>query len=232
MTLQRDGKTPRQRLDLDARRAQRLALGLERFSQRAYDDISIDEVAQAAGISKGLLYHDFPTKRDFYVAVIREAARELVERTLAFDDAPDPERLCAALDVYPAYVERQGVTYAAVLRSGVGSDAEVQAIVEETRSRFLEELLADVPVAERSPALRGWIGFVEATSLDGVERHELSRAPLRDLLADRLPEGVRLAMLHVGVEQGTSAGVRARAAPPRGAAPRPGGGTAPRPGRG
>ncbi|WP_437670979.1 TetR/AcrR family transcriptional regulator [Sorangium sp. So ce131] len=206
-----DNKPPRQRLDLDARRAQLLALGLDLFSHRAYDDVSIDEVAQAAGISKGLLYHYFPTKRDFYIAVIREAARELVERSLAVDDVPEPaERLRTGLDAYLAYVERQGITYAAIFRGGIGSDAEVLAIIEETRSRFLEKLLAEAPVAERPPALRmalrGWIGFVEATSLDWIERHELDRASLRDLLADLLPEVVRLAMVHAGAAGAGAAG--------------------------
>ncbi|MGK3960336.1 TetR/AcrR family transcriptional regulator [Sorangium sp. So ce118] len=200
-----EGKPPRQRLDLDARRAQLLALGLELFSQRAYDDVAIDEVAQAAGISKGLLYHYFPTKRDFYIAVLREAARELVERSLDVDDLPVDERLRTGLDSYLAYVERQGISYAAVFRGGIGSDAEVLAIIDETRSRFLDKLLADAPVAERPPALRvalrGWIGFVEATSLDWVERHELDRTSLRDLLADLLPEVVRLAIIHAGGEQ-------------------------------
>ncbi|WP_437752863.1 TetR/AcrR family transcriptional regulator [Sorangium sp. So ce1389] len=201
-----EGKPPRQRLDLDARRAQLLALGLELFSQRAYDDVAIDEVAQAAGISKGLLYHYFPTKRDFYIAVLREAARELVERSLDVDDLPVDERLRTGLDAYLAYVERQGISYAAVFRGGIGSDAEVLAIIDETRSRFLDKLLADTPVTERPPALRvalrGWIGFVEATSLDWVERHELDRTSLRDLLADLLPEVVRLAIIHAGGEQG------------------------------
>ncbi|WP_437500702.1 TetR/AcrR family transcriptional regulator [Sorangium sp. So ce1099] len=211
-----EGKPPRQRLDLDARRAQLLALGLELFSQRAYDDVAIDEVAQAAGISKGLLYHYFPTKRDFYIAVLREAARELVERSLDVDDLPVDERLRTGLDAYLAYVERQGISYAAVFRGGIGSDAEVLAIIDETRSRFLDKLLADAPVAERPPALRvalrGWIGFVEATSLDWVERHELDRTSLRDLLADLLPEVVRLAILHAGGEQGGKGAGAAEAA--------------------
>ena len=69
----------RARLDVDARRRQLLALGTALFGSRPYDEVSIDEVARTAGISKGLLYHYFPTKRDFYVATVREAAAELVE---------------------------------------------------------------------------------------------------------------------------------------------------------
>ena len=71
----------RARLDVDERRRQLVELGLDLFGSRSYDEVSIDELAAAAGISKGLLYHYFPTKRDFYVATVREAAAQLVART-------------------------------------------------------------------------------------------------------------------------------------------------------
>ncbi len=61
----------RARLDVEERRKQLVALGNELFSKRTYDEVSIDELARAAGISKGLLYHYFPTKRDFYIATVR-----------------------------------------------------------------------------------------------------------------------------------------------------------------
>ncbi|MBC7173252.1 MAG: TetR family transcriptional regulator, partial [Polyangiaceae bacterium] len=47
----------RQRRTVEERREQLLELGLELFSTRTYEDLSIDEIAQAAGMSKGLLYH-------------------------------------------------------------------------------------------------------------------------------------------------------------------------------
>src|SRR5512144_2015136 len=68
------------RLDNDERRAQLLSLARKAFSDRSYDDVSIDDLAREAKISKGLLYHYFPTKRDLYVAGLREIADELVER--------------------------------------------------------------------------------------------------------------------------------------------------------
>src|SRR5689334_1058061 len=61
----------RSRLAVDKRRAQLLKLGQELFSNFNYDELSIDEIARRAGISKGLLYHYFPSKRDYYVEVIR-----------------------------------------------------------------------------------------------------------------------------------------------------------------
>ena len=194
----RETKPPRARLDVDERRAQLLALGLDLFSERAYDAISIDEIALAAGISKGLLYHYFPTKRDFYAAAIREASRQLLDCTRPDESAPPIERMRLGLDAYLAYVERRGPAYSALLRGGIGSDPAVAGIVQETRDRFLERLIENVPAMEMSAALRvtlrGWIGFVEAASLDWVERREMGREALRDLCSEVLIESIGVAM--------------------------------------
>jgi AcrR family transcriptional regulator len=199
----RSGKEKaRTRLEVDERRAQLLALGLEHFSARAYDEVSIDDMAHAAGISKGLVYHYFPTKRHFYVAVIREAARTLLDRTLPDPSAPPLERLRIGIDAYLDYVDQHGAAYVALFRGGIGSDADVARILEETRTKFLERLLEGLPVPSPGPlvrvTLRGWIGFVEATILDWAERREIDRAALRDLLAAVLPEAVQVALRLAG----------------------------------
>jgi AcrR family transcriptional regulator len=180
----------RTRLEVDARRAQLVALGLEFFGAQPYDDVSIDAVAKQAGISKGLIYHYFPTKRAFYVATVKEAAAELLACT-----EPDPrlgpiERAREGLDAYLGFVERHGRTYAALLGSGIGSDADRLRVVEETRGRFLDRLLEGNPRGAASPRLRlmlrGFVGFVERASLDWVLGGEPSRGELADLLLDVL----------------------------------------------
>ena len=179
----------RTRLDLDARRAQLLALGLDVFATRSYDDVPIEEIARAAGISKGLLFHYFPTKRHFYVATIREAARTLLAET-AMAEIEDPiARLYAGLDAYFSYVDRHGPAYAALLRGGIGSDPEVAAVVEETRGKFLERLMAGLhaqPVPRVRLALRAWLGFVEAAALDWLERRDVPVSDVRDLVVQVL----------------------------------------------
>jgi AcrR family transcriptional regulator len=190
--------TPRARTRLDTaeRRAQLLSLGIRFFSDHAYDEVSIEDVAREAGISKGLLYHYFPTKRDFYIAAIREGARQLVEATVPDETLPPIERARAAIDSYLGYVERHGPAYASVLRSGIGSDPEVFRIVEATRQEFLDRMRGAVPFAD-APAVRiallGWIGFVEVTSLEWVERPRIARSALRDLLASVLVASVEIA---------------------------------------
>lgn len=200
----RAAPAPRVRLDTGERRAQLIALGLEHFGARAYDDVSIDAIAAAAGISKGLLYHYFPTKRAYYAATIREAAALVVACTEADESMAPLTRLHAGLDGYLSYVRDHAKAYATLLRSGVGVDPEIARIVDETRATFIARLtagfepglLADSPTA--SLALRGWVGFVEAVSLGWTEAIAAGkRAPSKEqvstLLASALLEIVRAA---------------------------------------
>jgi AcrR family transcriptional regulator len=186
------------RLDVDERRSQLVALGIDLFSTRPYDDVSIDELAREAGISKGLLYHYFPTKRHFYVATVREGARELLERT-ATPPGMDPlERLRAGLDAYLDYVSRHGPAYESMLRSGIGTDAEVSHIVDETRETFCARLVEGAPVDGSSAlvrlAVRGWLGFCEAATIEWLtKRRTVRRASMREMLVQVLLGAVQTA---------------------------------------
>ena len=168
------------------------------FSDRPYDTISIDEIAQAAGIAKGLLYYYFPSKRDFYVAVVRSAADQMGTITAPDPELPPLDRLAQSLDAYLAYVESHARGYATLMRSGIGSDDEVRRIVDGTREAVLERALEGVPV-EGEPsavlrlAVRGWLGFVEGASLDWVERRGVAREELRDLLVEAFVGAVQAA---------------------------------------
>jgi len=176
----------RARLSTDARREQLVELGVEIFSERPFDDVSIDDIAAAAGISKGLLYHYFPSKRDFYVAVVRHSADEMQAITEPDPDLEPLEALAAGLDRYLEYVATHARGFATVLRAGIGSDPEVAAIVEGVRAAMARRILEDVANGDAAPAMRiavrGWVGFAEAASLEWLERGTLSREELRELL--------------------------------------------------
>ncbi len=181
----------RTRFPIDERRGQLVRVGLQEFSRRPYDAVSIDEIAAAAGVSKGLLYHYFPSKRDFYIAVIEAAATELREVTEPEPELGEIERLRASLDAYLAYVQQHAEAYVALMRGGIGSDDEIRKIVDETRDVVVGRVFSRLGLnGEPSPILRltvrGWIGYVEAASLDWLERRDTSREELRDLLVTSL----------------------------------------------
>ena len=188
------GQRRRVRLDNDARRAQLLLLARKAFSDRSYDEVSIDDLAREAKISKGLLYHYFPTKRDLYVAGLREIAEELVQRCTAIpNDLPPVERVRAGLDAYLDHITQHARAFVSLMRGGIGSDPEVSAVIEGVRRRLADRFLEGSPFANilsENPrfavAVRGWIGFVEAVSIDWCADPKLSRDDLRELLSQIL----------------------------------------------
>jgi dye decolorizing peroxidase len=100
MAPERPGNGRSTRLEVEERRRQLLQVGGQLFAHRSFDDISIDEIAQAAGISKGLLYHYFPSKRDFYVELIRKAGEDLLSATAG--EAAGSEDTDVARDAGPS----------------------------------------------------------------------------------------------------------------------------------
>ena len=170
-------RTRAARLDPEERRAQLLELGLRMLSSESPDRVPVDEIAEAAGISRGLLFHYFPTKRDFYVAVAREAARQLLEVT-----EPDPtlhhmERLHASLAAYVDFVAENEALYVALVRGASGSDRELQAISEATRAESARRVIDSLGIGDPDPgvrmAARGWVGFIEETTLDWLRNRDL-----------------------------------------------------------
>jgi AcrR family transcriptional regulator len=179
-----------QRLRPDDRRAQLLALAVRMFTERAYDDFSMEELATAAHVSKGLLYHYFPSKRALYVEVLRGAADELLDLMRPGPGLPPADQLRAALLAYMAYVRQRAGAYRAILRGGIGNDPEVVEVAENVRRTIRERILDSLGIPRPSPRLRttiaGWVGLVEAASLDWLEHDDLDSDRLVDLLVDGL----------------------------------------------
>lgn len=190
----------RLRLATDERRAQLLALGRRLFNERPYDELSIDDIASAAGISKGLLYHYFSSKRVFYVETVRAASEEMLSLTRPPSDLPPPDRLRHGLDAYLDYVEQNARAFLTLMRGGVGNDEEVAAVVEKTRRTLVKRIAEHgLGLKKLRPvvrvALRGWLGFVEAASLDWLDHRDVDRDALRATLTAALTSALMTAMM-------------------------------------
>jgi len=180
-------------MSTDERREQLLSAGVGLLGRRGHDEVSIEEIAEAAGVSKGLLYHYFPTKKDFVLAVLGRGQEELAER-LRPDPGLDPAtQLDVSLDAFLDYVEEHATAYASIFRRGGGGDPEIAAALDMARAEQMERMLAglagwhDAPAStERTPALeaavQGWTFFVEGAVLRQLEQGGLERPQLRALL--------------------------------------------------
>ena len=174
------------RLQTDERRRQLLDAGTRVFTERSYDDASMADVARAAGISKGLLYHYFPSKRDLFVATLEAAAAELREITQPDPALPPAEQLVGVLDAYLSWIDEHADSYAKLLESATSSD-DVHSYMEEMRSSTVERMLGVLvkggdPAAIRT-ALHGFLWFIDGACLDWLANRDLARDQLRDLLA-------------------------------------------------
>jgi AcrR family transcriptional regulator len=204
----------RVRLQIDQRRKQLLEFGIEIFSTQAYEDISIEGLAEAAGISKGLLYHYFRGKREFYVETIRAASEQLRSRTKPNPALPPVERLRAAIDAHLNYLEEHGAVYMTIYGGGLAVAPEVGKVVEEHRQVVMRWFLHNMGIVRPRPvlrtALRAWIAMVEGASLDWIASRELERNQLCELLMAGY-----FAVLHKAVELDPKASVTAPIKQPR-----------------
>lgn len=141
----------------------------------------MDDVAAQAGVSKGLVFHYFSTKRELYVELVQHAAVEFLEATHVPDGTPPLERLTTGLARYLDYVEENSTGYLALMRSGVGVDAVLFGIVESVRQTLADRMLGGLPFsvpAHAAVVVRGYIGFVEASSLEWLEKKRMKRDEL------------------------------------------------------
>lgn len=176
----------RTRLSTGQRREQLLTIGAGLFAKHPYDEVWIEEVAEIAGVSRGLLYHYFPTKRDFFAEIVRAESTRLLEASAPDPALPIGEQLAAGLDVYLDYAQTHPEGYRVIHRAAGTADEEIRRIrdlgMAANRERILAVLSALKPVDDTVRlAVRGWLAFVVALCLDWLDNPEIGREQVRAL---------------------------------------------------
>ena len=176
---------PRQRLDVQARRAQLLETGSELFGARPYDEVWIDDVAAKAGVSRGLLYHYFGNKRGFLHAVIERETQVILAATEPDPNLPPGEQLRASIDAYLDYVVTHPHGYRALYRGSLNADEVVRGLVDSNLRRQSQRILTGAGHEQPSEPLRlaveGWIASLIAIVLDWLDRPTVDRSTIADL---------------------------------------------------
>lgn len=205
MTVKRRAKDAQGlRLEPDARRAHLLSVGAAAFGASAYDDVQIDQIAQRAGVSRGLLYHYFPSKREFLVAIIQDGYDEILQLTRPDPTLPPPAQLRAALEAYVHYVETHPHMYRALFRSAASAHESIQAVVNRNLDVQTQRILAALgPLTPQADPLlhltvRSWLAFLIHAVLDWLDRApELDRHRLIDVCQAAL-QGAVVSALGMG----------------------------------
>jgi AcrR family transcriptional regulator len=179
------------RLDVDERRRRLLQTGAELFATNAYQELSMADIAKAAGISKALLYHYFPSKQAFLRAALQELADEVAAVTEPDPSKPPFEQLSDSLGAFLDWVGEHGLAYRKLLQSA-GGVPEVADLIDQVRGPTAQRILAGItpggeePQATARAAVNAWLWFMDGAILDWLEHGGYDRDQLRGLLLGTL----------------------------------------------
>ncbi|MET8802588.1 TetR/AcrR family transcriptional regulator [Streptomyces sp. NPDC004546] len=173
----------RRRMGVEERRQQLIGVALDLFSRRSPDEVSIDEIASAAGISRPLVYHYFPGKLSLYEAALKRASEDLAGRFAEPHEGPLGTRLLRVMGRFFDFVDEHGPGFSALMRGGpaVGSSA-TNALIDSVRQAAYEQILSHLGVTDAPPRLelvvRSWISLAESTALIWLDGRRIPRAEL------------------------------------------------------
>ncbi|WP_145880999.1 TetR/AcrR family transcriptional regulator [Streptomyces sp. BK340] len=179
-----------------ARRAELLAIGRKLFADTSYDALSMDDIARQAHVAKGLIYYYFQSKRGYYLAIIQDSVADLVTFAASGLELPAVDRVQRTVDSYLRFAEHHQAAYRTIVSGGVGFDTEVHAIRDGVREAIIDTIAegaygrSDIAPLARM-GLLSWVCSVEGATLDWIDRPELSRDTMRDLLVKMLGGSLR-----------------------------------------
>lgn len=197
----------RTRLSPQARREQLLEIGARHFAERPSEDIGVEQIAESAGVSRGLIYHYFPTKQDFHAAIVRYGIQQSLSRTQTDPDLSAIETLRTGIDRFIEFVEENETAFRAVNRGQQSVDELVRAEIRIGRDVQIERISSVVLPGQKTPetlrlAIEGWINFNNNVILEWLDAPSIERDQLIDLLAGVLIGACRSAL---AIESGGTA---------------------------
>src|SRR5215813_4611262 len=123
-----------ERADAARNRQRILAAAEELFARRGADNVTMEDIAQAAGVGKGTLYRRYPDRASIAVALLNTHERALQERLLRGPPplgpgAPPAERLAAFYAAMVELLERH-------VHLALGDETGRRRVGKECRSRW------------------------------------------------------------------------------------------------
>jgi AcrR family transcriptional regulator len=140
---------PRRRLSAPDRRAAILDDALEVFSDRGFNQASLDDVAARGGISKALIYEHFASKRELQLALLDSFVHELIARVVGAIGAAESNeaRLRAGIEAFLEFAEDRPAALRLLTRNISDPDAgeAIDRLREEAAGAVATMMVADAP---------------------------------------------------------------------------------------
>ena len=189
-----------ERWTAEDRRKQLVKIGLMMLRDQPIHELSIDTIAAEAGISRGLLFHYFPSKRDYYLAVIAAAGRRLLRVTKPDERLEPEQQLREMLVQFVAFIARRRTAYISFVRGAAGGDDYAVEVYDETRAGLTKRVLtylgtpevADEPASSEYLRVHAWLSYTEDLAIEWSGLPEKDRPYTADTLIDHAIEALHL----------------------------------------
>lgn len=159
------------RLPAARRRQQLLDVALQVFGEVGFHPTSMNDVAEAAGVTKPVLYQHFRSKRELYKQVLTDVGDQLLDAIAkATASARSPhEQVTLGFIAYFRFVEANEAAFRVLFGGGTRRDEEFAAQVAIVEGAIADAIAALIDVEELSAVQRrqlahGLVGLAEGTS--------------------------------------------------------------------
>jgi len=166
------------RLHASARREQLLEVALEVFARAGYHGASMNDVAEAAGVTKPVLYQHFESKRELYQALLDEVGARLLQAiaSAAAGTADGREQTERGFQAYFRWVSADHDSFRLLYSGGSRRDEEfnraVRRVTAAASAAIAPLIAADIDDEHRLTIAHAIVGLAEGASRRLVERNE------------------------------------------------------------
>ena len=159
------------RLPAAERRRQLLEVALQVFADKGFYGTSMNEVAEAAGVTKPVLYQHFTSKEALYRELVDELGTRL-ERAIVegVADASGPrQQVEAGFHAYFRWATREGPAFRVLFAEHNRADPVLATAIEKVESAVADRVAGFIEVEglsddERQVLAFGVVGLAESTS--------------------------------------------------------------------
>ena len=189
--------TPRfSRLDPGQRRGQILDAANALLAERGYDEVSIEDIASSAGVTRGLVHHYFGGRKEVYIGLLERLGALREEQLQPPVGRSARARLADTVSRWLDWTEANRTIWLAAMAPGEDTvDPEVRRVVADLVSRAVALLVArHADMAEDSPRLRYALECWTALNRSATRRWlrgEATREATHELLASTLEHVLR-----------------------------------------
>ena len=180
-----------QRLNAAERREQLLDVANALLAERGYEEVTVDHIAKAAGVARGLVHHYFGGRKEVYLALLERLAAGREEDLRPPLGRSARARVSDSVSRWLDWTEANQTIYLGTIAPGEDiADPDVRRVVADLVRRAVVQLAAfHADIAEDSPRLRHalecWTGLNRAATRRWL-RGEATREATHDLLASTL----------------------------------------------